>query len=163
MIERTSEMLKDNSVRIQEQAASATIGLPQLQAAFANIYATMDAIDTFKVKALDSMAATIGVAGDRGRRRPATYLDRVQQHDDHGRGRAARSTSARQRRAPAEWRSLGRAAGPADRAAAARRSPTGSCCPRRRPAADLLAAVDQVEPLVAGAGARRGDLPGRAG
>jgi hypothetical protein len=31
LIERTSEMLKDNSVRIQEQAASATIGLPQLQ------------------------------------------------------------------------------------------------------------------------------------
>ena len=26
------------------------IGLPQLQAAFANIYATMDAIDTFKVR-----------------------------------------------------------------------------------------------------------------
>ncbi len=45
---------------IQQQAASATIGLPQLQAAFANIYATMDAIDTFKVEALDNMAATIG-------------------------------------------------------------------------------------------------------
>ena len=28
MIERTSEMLRDNSVQIQEQAASATIGLP---------------------------------------------------------------------------------------------------------------------------------------
>ena len=35
MIERTSEMLRDNSVQIQQQAASATIGLPQLQAAFA--------------------------------------------------------------------------------------------------------------------------------
>ena len=35
MIERTSEMLRDNSVQIQEQAASATIGLPELQAAFA--------------------------------------------------------------------------------------------------------------------------------
>ena len=51
---------RDNSVAIQQQAASATIGLPQLQAAFANIYATMDAIDTFKVQALDTMAATIG-------------------------------------------------------------------------------------------------------
>ena len=60
MIERTSEMLRDNSVAIQQQAASASIGLPQLQAAFANIYATMDAIDTFKVQALDTMAATIG-------------------------------------------------------------------------------------------------------
>src|SRR3954452_10458586 len=41
MIETTSEMLKDNSVRIQSQAASATVGLPELQKAFANIYATM--------------------------------------------------------------------------------------------------------------------------
>ena len=81
MIERTSEMLKDNSVRIQEQAASATIGLPQLQAAFANIYATMDAIDTFKVTALDNMAATIGtLETEVGKSRD--YLDRVQQHDD---------------------------------------------------------------------------------
>jgi uncharacterized protein YaaN involved in tellurite resistance len=81
MIERTSEMLKDNSVRIQEQAASATIGLPQLQAAFANIYATMDAIDTFRVTALDNMAATIGtLETEVGKSRE--YLERVQQHDD---------------------------------------------------------------------------------
>ena len=60
MIESTSKMLADNSATIQQQAASSTVGLPQLQAAFANIYATMDAIDTFKVAALDTMAATIG-------------------------------------------------------------------------------------------------------
>ena len=80
MIERTSVMLKDNSVRIQQQAAEATIGLPQLQAAFANIYATMDAIDTFKVQALDTMAATIGsLETEVGKSR--SYLDRVQQQD----------------------------------------------------------------------------------
>lgn len=60
LIERTSEMLRDNSVRIQEQAASSSVGLPQLQAAFENIYRTMDAIDTFKLQALDTMATTIG-------------------------------------------------------------------------------------------------------
>ena len=60
MIESTSEMLKENSTRIQAGAASAAVGLPELQKAFANIYATMDAIDTYKVAALDSMAATIG-------------------------------------------------------------------------------------------------------
>jgi uncharacterized protein YaaN involved in tellurite resistance len=81
MIERTSEMLRDNSVQIQQQAASATIGLPQLQAAFANIYATMDAIDTFKVQALDSMAATIGTLETEVSKSQA-YLERVQQHDD---------------------------------------------------------------------------------
>jgi uncharacterized protein YaaN involved in tellurite resistance len=80
MIERTSEMLRDNSVRIQEQAASATIGLPQLQAAFQNIYATMDAIDSFKVQALDTMAATIGtLETEVGKSR--SYLDRVERQD----------------------------------------------------------------------------------
>lgn len=60
MIESTSEMLKENSTRIQAGAAASSVGLPELQKAFANIYATMDAIDTYKVAALDSMAATIG-------------------------------------------------------------------------------------------------------
>ena len=76
LIESTSEMLRDNSVRIQEQAAAATIGLPQLQAAFANIYQTMDAIDTFKVQALDNMAATIGTLETEVTKSQA-YLDRV--------------------------------------------------------------------------------------
>jgi uncharacterized protein YaaN involved in tellurite resistance len=74
-------MLKDNSVAIQQQAASATIGLPQLQAAFANIYATMDAIDAFKVQALDSMAATIGTL-ETEVEKSRTYLDRVQRQDE---------------------------------------------------------------------------------
>jgi uncharacterized protein YaaN involved in tellurite resistance len=81
MIERTSQMLKDNSVAIQQQAASATIGLPQLQAAFQNIYATMDAIDTFKVEALDNMAATIGTL-ETEVTKSRDYLDRVQNQND---------------------------------------------------------------------------------
>ena len=81
MIQRTSEMLRDNSVQIQEQAASATIGLPQLQAAFQNIYATMDAIDTFKVQALDTMATTIGTL-ETEVEKSRSYLDRVQKRDE---------------------------------------------------------------------------------
>ena len=80
MIQRTSEMLKDNSAAIQEQAASSTIGMEQLQAAFANIYATMDSIDEFKLKALDSMSQTIGVLETEVDKSKA-YLDRVQAHD----------------------------------------------------------------------------------
>lgn len=80
MIQRTSEMLRENSAAIQEQAASSTIGMEQLQAAFANIYATMDSIDEFKLKALDSMSATIGVLeGEVVKSRD--YLARVQAHD----------------------------------------------------------------------------------
>jgi uncharacterized protein YaaN involved in tellurite resistance len=77
MIESTSEMLRENSTRIQSQAASATIGLPELQKAFANIYATMDAIDQYKVAALDSMAATIGTL-ETETTKARTYLERTQ-------------------------------------------------------------------------------------
>ncbi|MBS44998.1 MAG: toxic anion resistance protein [Nocardioides sp.] len=80
MIRSTSEMLKQNSAAIQEQAASSTIGMEELQAAFQNIYATMDSIDDFKLKALDSMAQTIGVLESEVAK-SKDYLDRVQQHD----------------------------------------------------------------------------------
>ncbi len=80
MIERTSVMLKENSAAIQEQAASSTIGIEQLQAAFANIYATMDSIDEFKLKALDSMSATIGLL-ETEVQKSQSYLDRVKKHD----------------------------------------------------------------------------------
>ena len=80
MIQRTSEMLRENSAAIQEQAASSTIGMEQLQAAFTNIYATMDSIDEFKIKALDSMSQTIGVLENEVTK-SKEYLDRVQAHD----------------------------------------------------------------------------------
>ena len=59
IIDGTSKMLKDNTARIHEQAASSTIPMETLSRAFQNIYDTMDAIDTFKLKALDSMKTTI--------------------------------------------------------------------------------------------------------
>ena len=59
LIDSTGQMLKDQTGRIHEQAASSTIPLETLQRAFQNIYDTMDAIDTFKVKALDSMKQTV--------------------------------------------------------------------------------------------------------
>ena len=84
MIQSTSEMLRDNSVAIQQQAASSSIGLPQLQAAFANIYETMDAIDAFKVEALDNMAATIGVL-ETEVTKSRDYLERVARTDQRNR------------------------------------------------------------------------------
>jgi uncharacterized protein YaaN involved in tellurite resistance len=80
MIESTSKMLADQSATIQSQAASATVGLPQLQAAFSNIYATMDSIAAFKVQALDSMAQTIGVLEtETAKAKP--YLERARRGD----------------------------------------------------------------------------------
>jgi uncharacterized protein YaaN involved in tellurite resistance len=80
LIQRTSEMMRDNSAQIQSQAASATIGLPQLQAAFQNIYATMDSIDTFRTQALDTMAATIGTLENEVEK-SREYVDRVSRND----------------------------------------------------------------------------------
>ena len=76
LIQRTSEMLRDNSASIQAQAANSTIGLDQLQAAFANIYQTMDSIDAFKMAALNNMSQTIGVL-EIEVSKSRSYLERV--------------------------------------------------------------------------------------
>jgi len=81
LIESTSQLLATQSVDIHQQSASATIGVEKLQAAFANIYQTMDAIDTFKVQALDSMGKTIGSLQTEVTK-AQSYLDRVQKSDD---------------------------------------------------------------------------------
>jgi uncharacterized protein YaaN involved in tellurite resistance len=59
IIESTSHMLRTQTAEIQQQAASSTVSVEKLQAAFNNIYATIDTIDTFKRTALDNMQATI--------------------------------------------------------------------------------------------------------
>ncbi len=82
LIESTSRMLKDQSGKISEQAASATIDLAKLQAAFANIYATMDEIDAFKLRALDNMAKTVDALSTEVTKSQA-YLDRVRQGENN--------------------------------------------------------------------------------
>ena len=59
IIDSTGTLLKSQTATIHEQAASSTIPLETLKRAFQNIYDTMDAVDTFKLKALDSMKTTI--------------------------------------------------------------------------------------------------------
>lgn len=59
IIDSTSTMLRDQTGKIHEQAASSTIPMETLQRAFQNIYDTMDSIDTFKLRALDSMKQTV--------------------------------------------------------------------------------------------------------
>ncbi len=64
IIDSTSTMLADQTSKIHEQAASSTIPLETLQRAFQNIYDTMDNIDTFKLRALDSMKQTVDTLSD---------------------------------------------------------------------------------------------------
>lgn len=64
IIDSTSTLLRDQTGKIHEQAAASTIPLETLQRAFQNIYDTMDEVDEFKVRALDSMKQTVDVLSD---------------------------------------------------------------------------------------------------
>ncbi|HWS45315.1 MAG TPA: toxic anion resistance protein [Acidimicrobiia bacterium] len=83
MIESTSKLLATQTVSINEQAASSTVGIDKLEAAFANIYQTIDAIDTFKVQALSSMQATIDSLNTQIEK-AQTYLARARQSELRG-------------------------------------------------------------------------------
>jgi uncharacterized protein YaaN involved in tellurite resistance len=93
IIDATGQMLKDNTARIHEQAANSTIPLETLSRAFQNIYDTMDSIDTFKLKALDSMKQTVtALEGEVGKSK--AYIARAQGQSEglsQGDGGAAKS------------------------------------------------------------------------
>ena len=76
LIESTSEMLKEQTEQVHDEAASSTIAVDKLKAAFANIYATMDSIDTFKLQALDNMRQTVDTLTTEVRK-AQSYLDRA--------------------------------------------------------------------------------------
>ncbi len=59
MIDTTGELLKTQTAAIHQQAASSTIPVETLKRAFQNVYQTMDAIDAFKLKSLDTMKTTV--------------------------------------------------------------------------------------------------------
>ncbi len=76
LIQRTSEQLKIQGAQINEQAASSTVSVEKLQAAFDNVFQTMDAVDSFRAQAVDSMAQTVdALQGQITRAQP--YLERV--------------------------------------------------------------------------------------
>ncbi len=92
LIESTSELLHQQSTAINEQASSATIELDKLQAAFNNIYATMDEIDTFKVAALDTMQKTV-TALSTEITKSQSYIDRVRSNEQRDPGIDALGTT----------------------------------------------------------------------
>jgi uncharacterized protein YaaN involved in tellurite resistance len=87
LIESTSELLREQSGEIQNQAASTTIGIEKLQTAFNNIYATMDMIDQYKLNALDTMQQTVNALSGEVQK-AQTYVERTRQADA-GQARAA--------------------------------------------------------------------------
>jgi uncharacterized protein YaaN involved in tellurite resistance len=83
LIESTSEQLRIQGAAINQQAASSTIDVAKLQAAFDNVFATMDAVDTFRAQAVDSMAQTVqALEGQIQRAQP--YLERTRRNEITG-------------------------------------------------------------------------------
>jgi uncharacterized protein YaaN involved in tellurite resistance len=83
LIESTSEQLRIQGTQINQQAASSTVDVAKLQAAFDNVFATMDAVDTFRAQAVDSMAQTVqALEGQIQRAKP--YLERTRQNEIAG-------------------------------------------------------------------------------
>ena len=78
MILKTSEMLKDQTVRIHEQASNSGVSVETLQKAFDNVFATMDAIDTFRASAAKNMEGTVS-ALETGLQKAKPYLERSKQ------------------------------------------------------------------------------------
>lgn len=76
MIGRTSELLKQQTGMIHEQASSSGVSVETLQKAFDDVFATMDAIDTYKAQAVQSMATTVAALEGQVAR-SQSYLERV--------------------------------------------------------------------------------------
>lgn len=77
LVARTSQMLADNSVKIQEQAATSGVSAETLQAAFDNLFTTMDGIDSFRMQANENFLATVGALESQVKR-AQPYMDRMQ-------------------------------------------------------------------------------------
>lgn len=80
LIAGTSELLKEQSGKIHEQAASSTIEIAKLQQAFSSIYQTMDAMSDFKVKALASMQTTVDTLSQEVEK-SKTYLEKTRRQE----------------------------------------------------------------------------------
>ncbi|TDC22114.1 toxic anion resistance protein [Streptomyces sp. 8K308] len=59
LVRANADMLATQSGEIQRIAADPAVGVETLRAAFQQIYRTLDAIDTYKAQATESMAATV--------------------------------------------------------------------------------------------------------
>ena len=81
MIDRTSELLRQQTATVHEQAASSGVSVETLQRAFDNVFATMDAIDGYRLQAVQNMEVTVkALEGQVARSR--SYLERSRNDKD---------------------------------------------------------------------------------
>ena len=80
MIEKTSAMLRDNTARIQQQAATSGVSLDTLQRAYDNVFATIDQVEQFRATANQNFAATIANLSHQ-LERATPYLERSRENE----------------------------------------------------------------------------------
>ncbi|MGP5007949.1 toxic anion resistance protein [Brachybacterium tyrofermentans] len=78
LIDRTSQMLADNTLKIQEQAASSGVSPETLKKAFDNLFTTMDGIDAFRTQANQNFLTTVNSL-EQQVERSQPYLERMNQ------------------------------------------------------------------------------------
>ena len=83
LISRTSQMLADNSVKIQEQAATSGVSEETLQQAFDNLFTTMDGIDAFRTQANQNFLTTVTNL-EQQVERAQPYLERMREEQPDG-------------------------------------------------------------------------------
>lgn len=81
LINRTSDLLAQNSLRTQKQAVESGVSVETLNRAFDTVFKTMDGIDQFRVEANKNFAQTIDVL--------KTQVDRAQPYLERQNGNAA--------------------------------------------------------------------------
>jgi uncharacterized protein YaaN involved in tellurite resistance len=59
MIESTSGLLREQAATVEEQATQPGVDMGSLQRAWDNVFAALDQIDTYKLRALEAMKVTV--------------------------------------------------------------------------------------------------------
>ena len=88
MIESTSSVLREQTATVEDQAASPGIDMGSLQRAWDNVFAALDQIDTYKLRALEAMKITVHDLSDQVQRSHA-QVERLHaaEFDDRRAGR----------------------------------------------------------------------------
>jgi uncharacterized protein YaaN involved in tellurite resistance len=94
MIESTSGILRDQTETVETQAASPGVDLGSLQRAWDNVFAALDQIDTYKLRALESMKVTVDELSGQVERSRA-YVERLHAADSDRVGVASSGPSLR--------------------------------------------------------------------
>jgi uncharacterized protein YaaN involved in tellurite resistance len=80
MIEGTSVLLRDQAATIEQQATSPGVDLAALQRAWDNVFAALDQIDTYKLRALEAMKVTVSQLTDQVER-SQSHVERLHENE----------------------------------------------------------------------------------